>query len=174
MALLEVPAPRPNEQNGRVVAEHVPLFSRIERDRSLERVGEVALAVDAVEPRGRVRILEVGHEDAGPRVQGIDHHLAIDRPRDLDPPVGDLGWRRLDAPVGGADLGGLGQEIRQLACLESFEPGGTPGQQLDSPRAELALKVLEECGCVGCEDVGGLDHPPIISFRRTASSVVAT
>ena len=63
VALLEVPAARADEQHGDLVAELVPLLARVERDRPVERVRQVPLAVDAVLPGRRVRVLEVGHED---------------------------------------------------------------------------------------------------------------
>ena len=72
---------------------------RVERDRPLERIGEVPLALDAVLPGRRVRVLEVGHEDLRARVERVDHHLPVDRAGDLDAPVGDLVGERRDPPV---------------------------------------------------------------------------
>ena len=45
---------------------------------------DVPLALDDVLPRRRVGVLVVGHEDAGARVERVDHHLAVDRAGDLD------------------------------------------------------------------------------------------
>ena len=134
--LLEVPAARPHEQHRRIVAERVLLLAGVERDRPLERVGQVALAVDAVEPGRRVRVLEVGHEHPCARVERVDHHLAVDRARDLDAPVGDLVGRRRNAPVAGPDLGRLGQEVGQLAAVEPLEPLLAPREELDPARPE--------------------------------------
>ena len=119
-----MPAARPHEQHRRIVAERVLLLARVERDRPLERIGQVPLALDAVRPGRRVRVLEVGHEHARTRVERVDHHLAVDRARDLDPPVGDLVRRRRHPPVAGAHLRRLRQEIRQLAGIEPLRPHG--------------------------------------------------
>ena len=45
-------------------------------------------------PGRRVRVLEVGHEHLRARVEGVDHHLAVDRAGDLDAAVLQLGRRR--------------------------------------------------------------------------------
>src|SRR5262249_1770744 len=63
VALLEVPASRPYEEDRDLVVEAIPLAAALELDRALERVGQVALPLDAVGPRRGVRVPEVGHED---------------------------------------------------------------------------------------------------------------
>ena len=50
VALLQVPAARADEQHGDLVVQRVALLSRLERDRALDRVGEVLLAADDVLP----------------------------------------------------------------------------------------------------------------------------
>ena len=81
-----------------------------------------------------------------------------------------------DAPVAGANVRRLGQEVRQLAGVEALEALGPAGEQLDAPRAELALQVGQEGLCLVGEDVRGVDHRVIIPFRleRVASSAAAT
>ena len=96
MALLEMPAARADEEHGDLVVQRVLLLAGVERDRPLERVREVPLPLDAVLPRRRVRVLEVGHEDLRARVERVDHHLAVDRARDLDAAIGDLVRERRD------------------------------------------------------------------------------
>ena len=79
--LAQVPAARAHEQRRDLVVQAVLLLARVERDRPLDGVDEVRLALDAVRPRGRVRVLEVGHEDLRARVERVDHHLAVDGAR---------------------------------------------------------------------------------------------
>ncbi len=62
--LREVPATRPDDEDGRIVTELVALPVLLELDRPLDGVFQVDLALDDVAPGGRVRVLEVGHEDA--------------------------------------------------------------------------------------------------------------
>ena len=52
---------------------------------------------------GRVGVLEVGHEHPGAGVEGVDHHLGVSRPGDLDPPVGQVGRGGRDPPLPVAD-----------------------------------------------------------------------
>ena len=89
-----------------LVVQLVDLVALLEPDRPVDRVGEVALPVDHVLPRRRVRVLEVGHEDLRAAVQGVDHHLAIGRPGDLDAAVGQIRRRRRHAPVALAHASG--------------------------------------------------------------------
>ena len=166
--LLEMPAARAHEQDGDLVVERVALLAGVELDRPLEGVGEVPLALDAVLPRGRVRVLEVGHEHLRAGVQGVDHHLSVDRARDLDPPVGDLLRERRDAPVRGAHRRGLGQEVRQLAAREPRQALRAPREELAPALAELALEVGQERRRVGCEDVVDA-HRVIFSDALAAS-----
>ena len=161
MALDEVPAAWPHEEHRNLVVQPVVLVAGVELDRPVEGVGEVALAVDAVLPGRRVRILEVGHEDPGARVERVDHHLPVDRAGDLHPAVGDLVGIPSDAPVGRTDVGGLRKEVGQLTGLEAAEPRPSRLEELEPPRAELPLEVGQEGNRVGCENVDGL-HPPIL------------
>lgn len=47
-------------------------------------------------PGGGIGVLKVSHEDTGTRVEGIDDHLAVNRPRDLDPAVLKVCWQLAD------------------------------------------------------------------------------
>ena len=49
------------------------------------------LPADDVRPGRRQRVLEVGHEHPGARVERVDHHLRLGRAGDLDPPVVEVG-----------------------------------------------------------------------------------
>ena len=105
----------------RLVVQAVGLaLGRVEGERAADRVGERRLAADDVGPGRRQRVLEVGHEDAGARVEGVDHHLGLGRPGDLDPPVVEVGRRRGDGPVGLADV----------AASPTRKSGRAPGIEL--------------------------------------------
>ena len=150
--LLQVPAARPHEQGRRLLVQAVLLLAGIELDRAVERVREVDLALDAVLPGRRVRVLEVGHEHLRARVERVDHHLPVDRAGDLDAAVLQLGRDRRDAPVALADLLRLGEEVGQLAVAQPLRPLVPRVEQLAPPRAEPALELGEEVDRVGGED----------------------
>ena len=153
VALGQVPAARPDEEDGRVVAEPVGLLAGIELDRALDRVGQVGLAVEVVAPRRRVRVLEVGHEAAGAGVERVDDHLAVDRPGDLDAPVLQVGGHGRDAPVALAHLARLRQEVGQLAGVEARLALGARGEELAASRVEAAVELGDERERVRAQDL---------------------
>ncbi len=159
VTLDQVPAARPHEQHGHLVGQPVLLLRGDELDRPLERVRQVALALDAVLPGGRIRVLEIGHEHLRAGVERVDHHLPLDRPGDLDAPVGDLVGKRGNPPVAGADLRRPGQEVRQLAGTEPCRPLVALREQLVAARAKLALEIGEELDRFRREDVARLHQP---------------
>jgi hypothetical protein len=97
------------------------------------------VSLDDVFPRRRVRVLEVGHEDLRPGVERVDHHLAVDRPRDLAPPVDEIGRRRRDVPVAR-----MADERRVVAGVETRLARAALGEQLESQRPEIAVQLLDE------------------------------
>ena len=121
MVLRQMPAARAHEQHGRLGGELVVLAARRvgEIDLAGPAVLEVDLALDLVGPGRRVGVLEIGHEDLGAGIERVDDHLAVDRPGDLDPPVEEIGGDRRHRPVAVADMGRLGQEVRQRAGVET-------------------------------------------------------
>ena len=139
--LLQVPAARPHEQGRRLLVQAVLLLAGVELDRAVERVRQVDLALDAVLPGRRVRVLEVGHEHLRARVERVDHHLPVDRAGDLDAAVLQLGRDRRDAPVALADLLRLGEEVGQLAVAQPLRPLVPRVEQLAAPRAEPAARA---------------------------------
>src|SRR5207244_2406707 len=97
--LRQVPTTGPNQKGRGLPVQTVFLsFGTRELQGPPHRVEQVQLALDDVPPRGRVRVLEIGHEHLGTRVQGIDHHLPIGRPGDLDPSVLQARGARADLP----------------------------------------------------------------------------
>ena len=116
VALLQMPAARADEQDGDLVVQRIALPARLERDRPLDRVREVLLAADDVLPRGRVRVLEVGHVDARAGIEGVDDHLAVSgRAGDLDAAVLEIGRDGRHAPVALAHGARRVEEVGQLA-----------------------------------------------------------
>ena len=106
--LREVPAPRADDQGGRFVVQRVALAVAAQGEFPPDGVTDVDQALHHVVPRGGAGVLKVSHEDFGPRVQGIDHHLAVGRAGDLDPPVQQvLGWGS-NGPGARTDLCRLG------------------------------------------------------------------
>src|SRR5262249_40144883 len=102
----------------------------------------VRLALDAVLPGGRVRILEVGHEDAGAGIERVDDHLSGDRPGDLDTAVLQVARRRGEAPARILANGArLFEEGRQPAGVELGLTLAASFEQLHAAWVELAVEA---------------------------------
>ncbi len=125
MTLFKVPAAGADEEDGGVVDESVVLFGGGigVGDGAADGVAEVELAVEEVFPGGGGGVFEVGHEDAGAGVEGVDDHLAIDGAGDLDAAVLQVGGEGGDGPLGGADVGGFGKEVGAGAGVDERSGG---------------------------------------------------
>ena len=110
-------------------------------------------AIDVL-PGGRESILEVTHEDLRPGVEGVDHHLALHRAGDLDPPVIEIGRRRRHSPRPFADADGLADEIGEDSLPERAAPGSPGLQQGLTPGAESVLEIGDESEGLGRQDPG--------------------
>src|SRR5690606_21531437 len=108
----EVPAARAEHDRRGLRAETVLLaLGAREVDLPTDRVEQVELAADDVRPGGAHRVLMVGEPDARARVHGVDRHLAVGGPGDLDAAILETGTGARDAPrCILADLARLGQE----------------------------------------------------------------
>ena len=146
VALFEVPAAGADEEDGGRVVEFVTLFGGrvFEGDGAADGVAQVELAVEQVVPGGRGGVLEVGHEDLGAGVEGVDDHLAVDGAGDLDAAVEQVGGDGRDGPLGVADVLGLGQEVGLLAGVERGLAGDAGGEQFLAAGVEAALQADEE------------------------------
>src|SRR5262249_60318913 len=113
-----------------IIADRVFLAGRRIREGKPTRpaVLEIELALDVVRPGWRVRILEIRHVDIGAGIEGVDDHLAIDRPRDLDAAIGEILGDRRNVPVAFTDMAGFIEEGPPLAGVET-RPAGGPGSQ---------------------------------------------
>jgi len=131
--LRQVPAPGSHKQDGRVRAQGVRLAGGTvgEGQAAVHGGRQVGLAPHQGGPGGRGRVLKVGHVDLGSAVEGVDDHLGVDGPRDLDPPILQVGRRWGHTPGGvGPDVRGVGQEGRPGAGVVGGLDGGAAGQQL--------------------------------------------
>ena len=97
-----------------------------------------------VVPGGGVGVLEVGHEDPRARVEGVDHHLALDRAGDLDPAVLEVGRRRCHPPLPLAHRAGGGEEVGGEAAVEVVLALNAQSQQVEAGGLEVAAKVGDE------------------------------
>ena len=120
------------------------------------RLEDRCLAGHDVRPGRAERVLEVGHEDARPGVEGVDRHLGLGRAGDLDAPIVQVGRGRRDPPVGSADIRGLGQEVGPLPAGQPRGALGPGGEDRGAALAELALEAGHEAQRVVAQDVGVL------------------
>ena len=113
MLFWEMPTARAYKQDRRLIVQRVmpPRLGVVESDCSAHRIAEVHLTFDQVVPGRRIGILEIGHEDIGAAIEGVDHHLAVGRTGDLDAAVLNVARERRDPPVGLTNCAGLGQKI---------------------------------------------------------------
>ena len=151
--LHEMPAARPDEEGRDLVLQAIGAAVRVdELDGPVDGVHEVGLPLDHVRPGRGVGVLEVGHEDVGPRVEGIDDHLPLGRPRDLDPATLEVPGNGRDRPPRLADGAGLGEEVGAGAAVERGLTRGARLEQGGPRRAELPLEPRHELERGRCQD----------------------
>ena len=129
-----------------VVAEPVALLGGVERQGAVPGVDQVDLALDHVLPGRSERVLEIGHEDLGPRVERVDHHLALHRAGDLHPPVGEVGgdWRHLplarpDVAQSRGETSGSSPRV-DGASVASPSPRAAPGVAVRRSRCNCSTR----------------------------------
>ena len=163
-------------------------------DRPVDRVAQVPVPVDHVVPGRGVGVLEVRHEPVGAGIQGVDRHLAIGRPGDLDPALLQVGRGGRHGPVALADLARVGKEVEHLPLGQPRSPAPARLEKFLAPGPEPVLQLGHELERVGVDDLvearldraGQLDpgvarHPAILSSsagartrrRDTASRTVS-
>src|SRR5262245_33868607 len=109
-----MPTPASDKQGGGSFSELILLSFRAGKINSTrDCIPQVDLALKVVIPGGRVRILEISHEDIGAGVERVDDHLPLDRPGDLHPAVLQIvrDWR--DCPIALANLFCLRKKVRE-------------------------------------------------------------
>ena len=140
VTLDQVPAAGAHDERGGLLVELVHATVRIgERDPPLDRVDEIALTLDQVAPRRRVRVLEVGHVDRGARVQRIDDHLPIGRARDLDLSYAQVLRHRCDRPVTFTNVERVGAEVERAAAAQMLGDLFAPLQETGPRGLDLTM-----------------------------------
>ncbi len=143
--LVQVPASRTDDERRYLGIQRVGLLIGLEGEAPAHRLVHCPLPGDHVVPGGGEGVLEIGHEDARAGVEGIDHHLRLDRPGDLHPPVVQVCRGRCDPPGRVvADRGGLGQEAGELAGVEAALAFGAGSEQLQAARVEGTMQAGHE------------------------------
>src|SRR5260370_12066363 len=143
---VQVPSSWPNKQSCRIGSKLILLSLRtLVLNRSSNRIAQIVLAVNIVTPGRRIRVLEVGHEHIGPRVQRIDDHLAIDRPGNFHAAIAQVPRYRGDLPVALADSSRVRQKVRKLAVIDVLLYGSPPRQQFLPPGLERSRKFRQKC-----------------------------
>ena len=189
MFLGEMPPAGPHDQGRGLGVQSVLLPLRAaEFERAPDGPNEVQLALDDVSPGGRVRVLEVRHEHARPGVEGVDHHLAIRRPGDLDPPVLQIRGDRGNAP-GALPYGArVRKEVQSPAAIERLLSPSPLSQEIPPSTVEPSMQSREEPERLrreqrlillgdGSSDLDPLDrrlvHPAVAQSRRSRSEGIS-
>jgi hypothetical protein len=178
-----VPAARPDDERRQRLVQAVRLALRAdEREFAADGRSQRLLAADDVRPGRRERVLEIGHEDASARIEGVDHHLRLGRTGDLYPPIVEVLRCRGDGPLGGAHVGGCDRKVRQDARIQLLLPLLASLEKRDALAPEPTLQPGDEREGIRCEDLvgsgdgaGDFDagpsrccHPLILALSRSA------
>jgi hypothetical protein len=154
-----VPSPRAHHQCGELLLQAIALPLRaLVFQRAAHRFSAVHLSGDHVGPGRGKGVFEVSHEDLGPRVKGVDHHLALNRARDLHPAVVQIGWRRCHGPAALANVPGLFQKVGQRATPEALLNFPAPLQQRLTAGTEMAGEQFEKLESFRRDDLVRLRH----------------
>jgi hypothetical protein len=162
VGLRQVEATGPHVENGGVLAQLVVLALLVVLDAAVDRVREVELPLDHVAPRRRVRVLEIRHEAARTRVQGVDHHLAAGRSGDLDAPILERVGHRRDPEVLRR-----GHEVERFAGVEPLLELLAGVEQMAAAIVEFFVEPADERQPLVCEGllVRRLNvHQVLVSF----------
>src|SRR3954454_3531683 len=124
-----MPPARTAHSRSRLLIQRILLRARFKRNRSTNRIAQIDLTVDIVEPRRRIRIFEIRHEDVRPAIERVDDHLPIDRTCDLDAAILQIVGYLRDGPVAIADVLRLRQKVRKLADIDAQLPSLARSEQ---------------------------------------------
>src|SRR5205823_6173353 len=96
----QMPAPWPDEQRSELLTQFVFFPFRItEANNAPDGIAQIDLTLNHVGPRRRIRILEIRHKHFRTGVEGVNHHLAISRPGDLNATVAQVSRDRSTGPI---------------------------------------------------------------------------
>ena len=168
VTLVEVEAARADDEDGGIDDEGVILGrGRIgEGQRATPAIDQIGLAVEDVVPRRRGRILEIGHEGLGARIECVDDHLASGRAGDFDAAVLEVARGARDRPIASADRCGIGPEVGQIAGIVSVLLVDPRGEQSAAARIEPAVDRAEQCKCGRGQDFPGTRVVARCGFNR--------
>ena len=144
---IQVPAARTHHQHGQAFGLQRVVLAAVRRhpvQGAGHGLAQRALAGQQVGPGGRCGIFEIGHVDARPRVQRVDHHLGFDRAGDFDAAVQQGGRQLGDLPVGFANGAGVFAEVGQLAGIKTRGADATGDQPGLAGRLEAAMQFGQE------------------------------
>ena len=133
------------------------------------RVEQVQLAIDDVPPGGRVRVLEIRHEHLGSRVQGIDHHLPVGWPGNLDPAIAQVRRERSDLPRALADGRGLRKKVEGVALIDPSLALGPTSQEVLTRPIKVSMQVREELEGFASEERGVAPNERSPDFHAVGS-----
>ena len=151
-----MPAARADEQYcGLGIQLVLFAFGRGVFNGAAHRVVKIALSLNIVGPSGRVRVLEIGHEDAGAGVEGVDGHLAVGRASDFHPSIEQVGGNRRHFPRSLSGGASRFKEMRQLSGVESRLAVLAFLQQRLSHGFEARMQRHQKFICLRSQD-GGL------------------
>src|SRR5579864_1141779 len=154
MPFIQMPATWTNQQSRHFGIQGVLFALRTHiADCALHGIAEIRLPLQIVLPRRRIRILEVRHENIRAGIERVDDHLAIHGPCDFHAPVEQILWNRRDRPLGLADMGRLGKEVRQLASIDLPLANLAPGEEFLPTLLKIASQVIQELAGFGCENL---------------------
>ncbi len=145
MSFDKVPAAGTHQQHGGFRAERVLFaFGTGVADVAADGIAEIDLAGEIVLPGGGVGVFEIGHEDVGAGIEGVDDHLAVDGAGDLDAAVHQIARDGSGFPVGFADGFGFGEKGRELAGVDGFLAHDAFFEKFAAPGVEAVVQFDEE------------------------------
>ena len=118
--LIQMISPGTDKEDCGLLIEPIVLLGSLKADCSPHGVPQVNLAVNDIGPGGRGGVLQVGHEDPGSGVQGVNDHLPIRRPGDLNPAIHQVGRQWGTPPLTLPNRTCLGEKVQ-------FGPSAAPG-----------------------------------------------
>src|SRR5262245_18385502 len=142
MLLDQMPASGSDKQSGGLFGEPIALAVRTGKwDGAVDGVSQIDRTLKVILPGGRVGVLEVGHENVGPRIEGVDNHLPIDRPGDLDSSVLQIAQERRYGPRALSNLTRRDEKIGEPSCGEFMLTHSPLLQNFLSTSLELSVEL---------------------------------
>ncbi|MNG99786.1 hypothetical protein D3C79_589650 [compost metagenome] len=97
-------------------------------DGAIHRIMQVDLPLDHFVPARRQRVFEISHKHLHVGVQGIDHHLAFNRPGDFHPTIAQIIRNTANFPLTFTNGISFRNKIRKIALIDLLLPAGARSQ----------------------------------------------